>query len=143
MRGTNLFPIKIYTMRIGKRDSTLSTSLQRKPLQLEDGNVSSIEGFSELLQVIVRNLCLLLGPQPDEHPRKNVVHQLKDLLDRYPVCFEYVNHGHKRIIAWLQSRQRHLDTLCTTKGTEKQQERKISGKVQGSKSNNSRRRKRV
>jgi hypothetical protein len=30
----------------------------------------------------------LIGPQPDEHPRKNVVHQLKNLLDRYLVCFE-------------------------------------------------------
>jgi hypothetical protein len=30
----------------------------------------------------------LLGPEPDEHPRKNVVHQLKDILDKYPVSFE-------------------------------------------------------
>jgi hypothetical protein len=30
----------------------------------------------------------LLGSQPDEHPRKNAVHQLKDLLDRYLVCFK-------------------------------------------------------
>jgi hypothetical protein len=88
MRRSDLFPIEICTMCIGKGDSTLSTSLQRKPLQLEDGVISSIEGFSELLQVIVRNLRLLLGPQPDEHPRKNAGHQLKDLLDRYLVCFE-------------------------------------------------------
>jgi hypothetical protein len=75
-------------MCIGKCDSTLSTSLQRKPLQLEDGVVSSIEGFSEFLQIIVQNFRLLLGPQPDEHPCKNVVHQLKDLLDRYLVFFK-------------------------------------------------------
>jgi hypothetical protein len=75
-------------MCIGKRDVTRSTSLQRKPLQLEDGVIISVEDFGEFLQVIDRNLRLLLGPQPDKHPRKNAAHQLKDLLDRYPVCFE-------------------------------------------------------
>jgi hypothetical protein len=88
MRRANLFPIEICTMCIGKCNGSLSTSLQRKTFQLEDGVVSSIKGLGEFLQVIFWNLRLLLGPQPDEHPCKNAVHQLKDLLDRYPVYFE-------------------------------------------------------
>jgi hypothetical protein len=56
MRRANLSPIEICTMCIGKCDSTLSTSLQGKPLQLEDGVVSSIEGFGKFLQVIVGEL---------------------------------------------------------------------------------------
>jgi hypothetical protein len=88
MRRANLFPVEICSMGIGKCDSTFSTSLQRKPLQLEDGVISSIEGFGEFLQVTIQNLRLLLGPQPNEHPRQNVANQLKDFLDRYPVCFE-------------------------------------------------------
>jgi hypothetical protein len=34
------------------------------------------------------------------------------------------NHGHQRIIAWLQSQQRHPGKSCTTKGTRKKKERK-------------------
>jgi hypothetical protein len=41
-----------------------------------------------LLQVVGRNLCLLLRPQPNKHPRKNAVYQLEDILDRYLACFE-------------------------------------------------------
>jgi hypothetical protein len=60
----------------------------KEAFHLKDGVVSSVEGPSEFLHIIVWNLHLLLGPQPDKDPRKNAVYQLKDFLDRYPVRFK-------------------------------------------------------
>jgi hypothetical protein len=65
-------------MCVGKGNGSLSTSLQRKPLHLEDGVVGSVEGLGEFLQIIVWNLRVLLGSQPDKHSRKNAFNQLKD-----------------------------------------------------------------
>jgi hypothetical protein len=61
--------------------------------------------LGEFLQIIIWNLRLLLGPQPDKHLHKNAFNQLEDFLDRYPVCFQQANHSQERIIAGLRSRQ--------------------------------------
>jgi hypothetical protein len=74
-------------MSIGKGNGSLSTSLQRKPLHLEDGVIGSVEGLGKFLQIIIWNLHILLGPQPDKHPHKNAFNQLEDFLDIYLVCF--------------------------------------------------------
>jgi hypothetical protein len=88
MGRAHLLPVEICTVRKRKCNSTLSATLQREPLQLEGGVFSCVEGLGKFLQVILRNLCFLLRPQPDEQPRQNAANQLKSLLDRYPVCLE-------------------------------------------------------
>jgi hypothetical protein len=62
MRGSNLLPIKIFTMSVGKRNGTFNTSLHRKALQLEKRIVSGVEGLGKILQIIDWNLHILLRP---------------------------------------------------------------------------------
>jgi hypothetical protein len=48
MRRTNLVPVKICPMRVGKRDGTFDTSLHRQTFQLEERIILSIEGLGKL-----------------------------------------------------------------------------------------------
>jgi hypothetical protein len=51
-------------MCIRKCDSTLSTSLQRKPLQLEDGVVSRIKGFGSFFKSLFGTSAFFIGHNP-------------------------------------------------------------------------------
>jgi hypothetical protein len=48
--------------------------------------VEGVKRLGKPLQVSLWHLRSLLGPQPDEDPRKRVASQFEDLLDRNPVC---------------------------------------------------------
>jgi hypothetical protein len=69
MGRAHLLPVKVRTMRKRKGNSTLSTTLQREPLQLEGGVFSCIKGLGKFLQAVLWNFCLFLRPQPDEQSR--------------------------------------------------------------------------
>jgi hypothetical protein len=60
MGRSHLLPVEVRTMRKRKCNSTLSAMLQRKPLQLEGGVFSCVEGLGKFLQVVLRNFCLFL-----------------------------------------------------------------------------------
>jgi hypothetical protein len=62
MRGSNLLPIKIFTMSVGKRNGTFNTSLHRKALKLKKRIRCGVEGLGKILQIIDWNLCFLLWP---------------------------------------------------------------------------------
>jgi hypothetical protein len=64
--GELIFSQSISTMRKRKCNSTLSTALQREPLQLEGRVFNCIEGLGKILQAILWDFCLLFWPQPEE-----------------------------------------------------------------------------
>jgi hypothetical protein len=71
-------------------------------LHKKDRIVGGVKGLGKFLQIILWHLRSLLGPQPDENPRKHAANQLEDFLERNLVRFQQVNCGHERIIVWLQ-----------------------------------------
>jgi hypothetical protein len=55
---------------------------------MKDGVFSGVESLGEFLHIIIWHLRLLLGPQPNKNPRKNVVNQLEDFPNGYLVRFQ-------------------------------------------------------
>jgi hypothetical protein len=63
MGGANPLPVEVHTVRKRKCNGTLGAALNGQPFQLESGVFSSIEGFGEFSQVVLRNCQPFLRPQ--------------------------------------------------------------------------------
>jgi hypothetical protein len=100
-------------MGISKSDGPFCTPLHGTTLQQKNRVFRGIKGLDEFLQVSIFNARLLLRPQPDENPCKNMASQFEDLLDGILVRLQQTNRSHKRVVVWLRRSRRNPGMFYT------------------------------